>query len=444
MVRLDKCVEALYDSVTTDNRTKGLQILNVMKGAISMSRSKTGECIFRTNKTEKKNLERLIKIEGRHSNYVLAQIDTNRKAVLNRWSKVLANQTSCSSQALFEELMEISGVTKRGGGHVTKPESQDSRDEGLKTLIELRLQQIEDELKKGGITKDTIPRRRLKTFEEKIAEDTKSPIHSKASTKKATPEKEFVTERKEIRSKLNLDESADEQSNQDNTIPKAPTAVLAKSKTVHLPVVRREMTVAQQTTKSADEIRHPLFERDLTDWGNWSLKDKSWIKGYIVREKTRQEDLIIRNALNKIEAELSGANQIKRQQFRQKLQHERMHRLAEMKRKEERQNEHAPLELEMSRDTAESSAETTDKAETSKNVEESPTEKPKPVKHVGFKEPLTEEGECKANNKKREATKHTLCHGNRKLLTKRCKPQANINQMPAIDENVSLTITPIR
>lgn len=62
MVRYDKCVENLYDNgVKTEGRTKTLNILKVMKGAISMSKSKTGECIFRNNKTEKTNLVQTIK-----------------------------------------------------------------------------------------------------------------------------------------------------------------------------------------------------------------------------------------------------------------------------------------------------------------------------------------------------------------------------------------------
>lgn len=273
MVRLDKCVEALYDSVTAENRTKGLQILTVMKGAISMSRSKTGECIFRTNKSEKKNLERLIKIEGRNSDYNIAQIEAHRKQVLNRWSKVLANQVSCSSQALFEELMEISDVDEHGG----KAESRDLRDERLKTLIEKRLVEIEKESKQSGITSGTIPRRRHKTFEERIAEDVKLTTH--LTTKGENSDKEFVTERKEIRSKYNSKETAEESSA--SKTPKAPAIVLEKSSTVHLPVIRREMTGGKQTIKPEEKVQHSMFERDLTDWGNWSLKDKSWIKGTV-------------------------------------------------------------------------------------------------------------------------------------------------------------------
>lgn len=38
------------------------------------------------------------------------------------------------------------------------------------------------------------------------------------------------------------------------------------------------------------------------------------LSDYINREKTKHEDLIIRNALTKIENEMSGANMIKRHQ----------------------------------------------------------------------------------------------------------------------------------
>ena len=56
--------------------------------------------------------------------------------------------------------------------------------------------------------------------------------------------------------------------------------------------------------------------------------------GYITKEKTRQEDLLLRNALNNIEKEMSGANTIKRHQIRQKLQLEKEREATEKRRTE--------------------------------------------------------------------------------------------------------------
>ena len=111
MVRYDQCVEALYDRALVDDRTKALQIIKVMKGAISMSKSRTGECIFRTNKTVRKELDRLVKIEVRNSNYNISRIDTSKKFVVGRWTRMLENHTSCASQTLFEEVL---GLVKPG------------------------------------------------------------------------------------------------------------------------------------------------------------------------------------------------------------------------------------------------------------------------------------------------------------------------------------------
>lgn len=67
------------------------------------------------------------------------------------------------------------------------------------------------------------------------------------------------------------------------TAPKSDGAILAKSSKLHLPEVsslRREVTYAPTRMTSSleeDSSRRPLFERDLTDWNNWALKDKSWI-----------------------------------------------------------------------------------------------------------------------------------------------------------------------
>ncbi|XP_045171305.2 uncharacterized protein LOC123533641 [Mercenaria mercenaria] len=417
MVRLDKCVEALYDSVTADTRTRNLQILTVMKGAISMSRSKTGECIFRTNKRERRNLERLIKIEGRNANYSISQIDSRRKTVISRWSKVLQDQTTCSSEALFEELMEIDDgldnnheITVRRDSPVHH-DSPEPRDIKLKTLIELRLAKLEDENNTSGFATVMASRRRHMPnsyIQDETADDT-SNVHS---------EKEFVTERKEIRSKY-MEENGKEITNKEQG-PTMLGTVLSKSQVVQLPSVHRQNIPAE--SKSA-EVTTPTLERDPTDWRNWSLNDKSRIKGYLQREKTRHEDLIIRNALNKIETDMSGANTIRRQQMRQKLQNERQQREAEIRRQERAQKE-----AEISREIAILSSATGKSSSSSGNTIIT-CKTPPTVKHVAFKEPLNIAG---------NSVSQSRISGIRQTnkSKKRYKPVSTImNHLPAIQED---------
>lgn len=56
-----------------------------------------------------------------------------------------------------------------------------------------------------------------------------------------------------------------------NTLPKSVANISG---------IRREHTIAHART----EERLPVFDRDLTDWGNWQLKDKSWITGINCRD----------------------------------------------------------------------------------------------------------------------------------------------------------------
>ena len=72
-------------------------------------------------------------------------------------------------------------------------------------------------------------------------------------------------------------------------------------------------------TDEDDKEERPELTRDLTDWGEWRLNDKDWLLDYIKRQKTRHEDLIMRNALTKIEAEMSGNNTIRRHQVLSRL-----------------------------------------------------------------------------------------------------------------------------
>ncbi|KAH3884229.1 uncharacterized protein LOC127836629 [Dreissena polymorpha] len=314
MVRYDKCVEALYDLRTIEDRTKTLQILKVMKGAISMSKSRTGECIFRTNKTVKQDLDRLVKIEGRNSRYNISQIDTNKKFVVRRWSRILQNQMSCSSQTLFEEILEI-----KDPGHTDSPQSVRIEDGKLKSLIDLRLTKLAELSDAGGIQARArqIVGGHVSTQQKPEADDTKA------------KEPEFVTEKKEIRTKYSMEDLSDTstQSRHNAVLSKSLPASTHPKPVVNISGIRREHTIAHAQT----EERLPVLDRDLTDWGNWQLKDTSWITGYIQRERTKHEDLIIRNALKNIENEMSGANTIKRHQVRQKLKVDQHVREAELR-----------------------------------------------------------------------------------------------------------------
>ena len=81
---------------------------------------------------------------------------------------------------------------------------------------------------------------------------------------------------------------------------------------------RRSQTTAGKPETNEKEER-PELSRDLTDWNEWRLNDKDWLLDYIKRQKTRHEDLIMRNALAKIETEMSGNNTIRRHQVRARL-----------------------------------------------------------------------------------------------------------------------------
>ena len=73
MVRLDECVEALYNKESMQDKRKTLSIIRVMKGAISVSKSRTGECIFRHNKLERDKLDRTVKKFKSDANYAISR-----------------------------------------------------------------------------------------------------------------------------------------------------------------------------------------------------------------------------------------------------------------------------------------------------------------------------------------------------------------------------------
>ncbi|XP_052802177.1 uncharacterized protein LOC128232573 isoform X2 [Mya arenaria] len=302
-----------------------------MKGAISMSKSRTGDCIFRTNKTVKKELDRLVKIEVRNSHYNVSRIDTGKKMVVNRWTKLLEHQTMVSSQALFEEILDINDMG--GAEHDFGSEKEDLK---LKSLIDVRLSKLQSLIDTGGLS----PRGGL--HRQGHGPNRNEPHNNAEETsEKQETGPEFVTEKKEIRTKYSGHEAETAY-----TEPTRHTVGLAKSKSLssqpgvaqrpgqRFPALRREQTIGAGSQEEERIPPMPALVRDLTDWGNWRLNDKSWIRGYLDKEKTRHEDLIIRNALKNIEHEMSGANMIKRHQIRQKLQNDKNVRETELRKKD--------------------------------------------------------------------------------------------------------------
>ena len=271
MVLLDRCVEALYDGATMDDKQKTLHILKVMKGAISMSKSKTGECIFRSNKVENVHLQRLVKGHKKNSLYEVARIDTNKKMVVNRWSKLLENQTNCSAETLFGEILDVENpdLSSSVDRFLVSPNPTrlvSEKDSRLRRLLDLRLSRYDSQ------PKIVIRKRRRHEFSSRPT-TAESQVEV---TSNQNGEAKFVTEKPEIREKYPSDDDAkavERKPNNDNDGSR-------RYPPVQLPDISGHQGFKFRLPNSShEEEAVPVEqERDVCDWRNWSLKDKTWIK----------------------------------------------------------------------------------------------------------------------------------------------------------------------
>lgn len=307
MVRMDECVEALYNKESMENKSKTMSIIKVMKGAISVSKSKTGECIFRHNKLEKRKLDRTIKKFKSDKNYVISRFDTKKKFVVSRWRTMLEKQTTCNSTRLLGELLcnkEESDL---------KPEVKDECDDEsyFKKFLQLRLQRKEFGANGVGLLH--------------LQKHNKGDDDAANTAENEAQDEVYVTEKKDIRRKYSLGYRSDDLNVPKQESFKAPDKTVSARRQIRLPSlphispIRRSQTVVPKADDGDKSQETPELERDLTNWCDWRLNDKDWLLDYIKRQKTRHEDLIMRNALAKIEAEMSGSNTIRRHQIRARL-----------------------------------------------------------------------------------------------------------------------------
>ncbi|KAK6184231.1 hypothetical protein SNE40_006741 [Patella caerulea] len=100
------CVDTQSTVDGDTDKSKVMETARVMKGALSVSKSKTGEVIYRTNKNEVKYLDRRLLKFDKDITRAKTNIECQKRDILRKWSMVFGQQkTLCESIKSFDEMI---------------------------------------------------------------------------------------------------------------------------------------------------------------------------------------------------------------------------------------------------------------------------------------------------------------------------------------------------
>nr|KAG5695482.1 hypothetical protein BaRGS_011324 [Batillaria attramentaria] len=127
---MEACIEALYTIDGETDKRKTLQMIRVLKGAISVSKSRTGEVIYHDNRHEKKALSRMLSKYDRDTVRSRVNIENQKRDVLRKWNLVFGRQRNfCESIRTFDDMLEEAIATRHLFKFDDGEEEEDKKEE---------------------------------------------------------------------------------------------------------------------------------------------------------------------------------------------------------------------------------------------------------------------------------------------------------------------------
>ncbi|XP_076452265.1 uncharacterized protein LOC143287908 [Babylonia areolata] len=124
---MEACIEALYTIDGESDKRKTLEMIRVLKGAISVSKSRTGEVIYHYNRHEKKALGRAMAKFDRDTARSKVNIESQKRDVLRKWNLVFGRQRKFTeSMRGFDDMLDKAISTR----HLLKLPSDPKPQEG--------------------------------------------------------------------------------------------------------------------------------------------------------------------------------------------------------------------------------------------------------------------------------------------------------------------------
>ncbi|KAL5017221.1 hypothetical protein ScPMuIL_006810 [Solemya velum] len=298
MVRMDLCVTSLYSVDGTTNRRKTLEIVKVMKGAVSISRSHTGEFIYRSSKTEKNNLKRQLQQYAKMSADVVTSIGVQQRTVMRHWGQLVERQKT-SYKSFSQNSDPVEKIPRRK----------------YSWNISSRL---DDEVFEESLDNEEVKQDRLLHPVEKPTVDSKRPLQANGSLADIpedsrmllptmeqknmdaawTPRKKLLKHRTTFR---NLSDPGST-----TVTSRAPSFLAHEQMPRYARMLVHKGSAAGSPTNSISplpEIKSPSNRNPP----NKNEQDAQWVSKFLNVEKEKQERLIIRNTLARMNTTLPGA-----------------------------------------------------------------------------------------------------------------------------------------
>lgn len=255
---MEACVEALFSIDGGQDKRKTLEMIRILKGAVSVSKSRTGEVISRYNRHEKKALNHLLAKYDRETAQSSARIDNQKRDILRKWNLVFGRQRNfCESIRSFDEMLEDAIVNRHNFKSVDNEAAANDAENADDSIGKENNEENKEEQTKAEVPQIVDPRQR------------------RLPGQHSTPSQPTVAGPVilGVLPKLNI------------------TGNLHNSRieTKEEELARLEKEAEEQRKQKAKEL--PRFDKEL-------------MQKYLDSQKSLQEDLITRNTLLKIKSTL--------------------------------------------------------------------------------------------------------------------------------------------
>ncbi|XP_076435065.1 uncharacterized protein LOC143274944 [Babylonia areolata] len=245
---MEACIEALYTIDGEADKRKTSEMIRILKGAISVSKSRTGEVIYHYNRHEKKALSRMMAKYDRDTVRAGVNIDSQKRDVLRKWNLVFGRQRKFTDSIRgFDDMIQEALANRHLVKYLTEEEGEGDGEE----------EQAPNE--EAG-----------KAEEAKKMPHIKDPRARRLGSRQTAPQGVVATQVMV------------------GVLPKLQTASTLHNAHIETAAeirMRREREKELERRRKQEEL--PKFDKELMD-------------AYLTEQKTLQEDLLTRNALMKI------------------------------------------------------------------------------------------------------------------------------------------------
>ncbi|ESO95364.1 hypothetical protein LOTGIDRAFT_232052 [Lottia gigantea] len=281
--KMHACVDSLYTIDGDTDKSKIMDIIRVMKGALSVSKSKTGDVIYRSNKNEVKILDRQLAKVDKDVVRAKTNIECQKRDVLRKWSLVFGNQkTLCESIKSFDEM--------------------------INSALEKQLSETEE--------RSNLVEQSLNSYREEEAPND-SGHWGKLNLKSNRRQSQVAKPSSHFGKTLSMPVLVNPNESKSKAVPRVSDSTVPAS----LPKINTGgsffSNIVDHTTK-----RHKRHQEAANKKGEFPDFSRSTMESYFDEQKQLHEELMTRNSLNRLKSNIDGGHNFYKLRIRTKLPEE--------------------------------------------------------------------------------------------------------------------------